>query len=67
MIKVRLEQIVKDSISTEVHHFISSFSHKRAHDIPGPVRARWSVDTNLHSVLGVTFGEDLNRVRKRRG
>ena len=67
MIKVRLEQIIKDSISTEVRHFIFGFSHKRAHDIPGPVRARWSVDTNPHSVLDVTFGEDLNRVRKRRG
>lgn len=44
--------------------YVSRLSADTPDKIARAVRAHWSIENNLHWVLGVTFDEDSNRIRK---
>lgn len=52
--------------SLEVHYYLTSLPADAA-DVAARVRAHWAVETGLHWVLDVAFGEDTRRIRSEGG
>jgi predicted transposase YbfD/YdcC len=67
LVRVERERVVGESVSTSVHHFISSLDTRRAQRMAEAVRAHWGVENRLHWSLDVSFSEDQSRLRAGHG
>ena len=60
------ERVVEGRASEEVHYFIGS-RVMGVRRYAAALRGHWGIENNLHWQLDLTFGEDANRVQRRRG
>jgi predicted transposase YbfD/YdcC len=65
-VMVERKRLIQGKQTVERHYYLSSLPpepdlHAKA------IRAHWGIENNLHWVLDVTFGEDRQRIRNKRG
>ncbi len=60
---VRQEQNLSHAPAIELRYYISS-RQLSADELAQAVRAHWGIETRLHWVLDVNFGEDASSLRK---
>jgi|TARA_B100001964_G_scaffold197823_1_gene223087 predicted transposase YbfD/YdcC len=63
LICVHSKREIKDEIQEEKRFYISSLK-SNAKKIGNAIRKHWSIESSLHWVLDVTFGEDDSRIRR---
>jgi predicted transposase YbfD/YdcC len=54
----------EDRVTTEASYYLSSLSPK-VKALAKAIRQHWSIESQLHWILDVTFTEDASRIRKR--
>jgi predicted transposase YbfD/YdcC len=59
-------RVVGEKRTDEVHYFMGSRAMS-AQAYAAGLRGHWGIENNLHWQMDVTFGEDANRVQRRRG